>query len=117
MGRFFEVVEFNSFSSMGDSGSLPPGWDEANGGALRLFDSLAAEPTHTELMPSGDRLVLFWSDLVVHEVLPCFETQPHGHRYTFTLWLTSDNPLVIGNPTDPLHALRETHYPRRDPAA
>ena len=87
-----------------------PRWDEDNGGEIRLFDALG-EPQHTDLAPSGDRLLLFWSDLLVHEVLPCFDTEAHAHRFTLTLWFASDNPLAIGNPTDALYPLRQAHYP------
>jgi len=91
---------------------LNPNWNEDNGGAIRLYDSLTI-PHHTDIAPSGDRLLLFWSDLLVHEVLPCFETEAHGHRYTFTMWFASDNMLVIGDPSDALHPLRQAHYPSK----
>jgi hypothetical protein len=102
---------------------INPGWDEANGGAIRLYDRLegAADApatsdaqdveeirTYSELAPLGDRLLMFWSDLIVHEVLPSWEQ----HRYTFTFWFSSDNPICIANINDRHFALREAHYPK-----
>lgn len=66
---------------------MNPGWDTQElGGAIRLYDRLPAPPPagasldplmhelHTDICPAGgsgqDRLLLFWSDMIVHEVLP-----------------------------------------------
>lgn len=87
-----------------------PHWDSAaHGGLIRLFDRLDGAAPYTELEPVGDRLLLFWSDLIVHEVLP---SRGEAHRYTFTFWFASDNPACIAQPTDAHWALREAHYPR-----
>ena len=89
---------------------LNPAWDlAANGGAIRLYDRLDGPAPYTDLAPTGDRLLLFWSDLIVHEVLP---SVGDAHRYTFTFWLSSDNAACIGHPADVHYALREAHYPR-----
>ena len=57
---------------------LNAGWEEAQGGALRLLEPIPAPgplpPAPTtilgEVSPRLDTLVLFWSDSVPHEVLP-----------------------------------------------
>jgi len=90
---------------------LNPSWDDTNGGEIRIFDGADDSQPPTELLPHGDRLLLFWSDLLVHQVMPCYEQAAHGHRFTFTMWFASDNPLAIANRSDPLYALRERHYP------
>lgn len=87
-------------------------WDDANGGVIRLYDQLD-EPLYTDISPQGDRLLVFWSDLLVHEVLPSWKSQEDAHRCTLTVWLTSDNPQVLLDGTDPLHALRTAHFPNR----
>ena len=116
-GGFYPKHLDNTIGPPGDTRKLTaiyyinPEWDEeANGGAIRLYDRLSVEgeAPYTELAPTGDRLLLFWSDLIVHEVLPSWGE----HRYTFTFWFSSDNPICIGNPRDPMYALREAHYPR-----
>ena len=82
----------------------------SNGGEIRLYDSLL-EPHYCDIAPVGNRLVLFWSDLIVHEVLPSWSQDQHAHRYTFTMWLSAENFKTIADATDPLYPLREAHYP------
>jgi hypothetical protein len=50
-------------------------WDaEQQGGSIRLYDSLDPDDPYTDVAPAGeggaDRIVLFWADLIAHEVLP-----------------------------------------------
>ena len=97
---------------------LNPEWDETNGGAIRLYDALT-DPTHTDLAPAGNRLVLFWSDLIVHEVLPmqmlpASAEEERGHRHTFTVWIATENPACLLDGRDPLFALRAAHYPDKE---
>lgn len=101
-----------------------PAWDlETQGGAIRLYDGLDP-PGYTDVAPCGeggaDRLLLFWSDMIVHEVLPMrkareldAEDEARGHRHTFTVWLTTENDLSLLDPRSPLFKLREAHYPER----
>ena len=57
---------------------LNPDWEEACGGALRLYCGGRA----VEIAPLLDRLVVFWSDTrCPHEVLPA-----HATRYAITVW-------------------------------
>ena len=67
---------------------------------------------HTDLLPAGDRLLVFWSDIMVHEVLPSLSEDADDRRYTFTIWFSSDNPRAIADPTDALYRLRTMHFPR-----
>eukprot|EP00966_Prymnesium_polylepis_P304165 7027173-Prymnesium_polylepis.1 len=102
-----------------------PGWDvEAQGGAIRIWDSLAP-PVHTDVAPVGtggaDRLLLFWSDVMVHEVLPMYVPGGGGgsdadlhHRHTFTIWLTTDNDASLLDGLSPLWPLRIAHYPDKE---
>jgi hypothetical protein len=43
-------------------GAAATAWDvERLGGAIRLYDGLE-QPSHTDVAPVGDRLLVFWSD-------------------------------------------------------
>lgn len=61
--------------------------------------------------PQGDLLLGFWSDELVHEVLPCFDESEQGHRYTKTIWLVSETEAAIADPEDPqVSAIRAKHF-------
>jgi SM-20-related protein len=55
---------------------LNPGWRPEQGGQLRLY-----LPNPVDVAPQADRLVVFLSERVEHEVLPAF-----GIRYAATAW-------------------------------
>lgn len=93
---------------------LNPAWATSaagRGGELRLWGCDAAGAEQCEdVSPDGGRLVVFWSDMVVHEVLPCL--CDHEHRYALTLWLVTDDRSSIGHNAHPtLLALRDAHFP------
>lgn len=64
---------------------LNPSWSPQDGGELQLFtaedDSVGAE----KVLPQSARLVIFRSDLIPHEVLPCFQI-----RWSLTGWFRTD---------------------------
>ena len=100
-------------------------WDEACGGCFRMFadDAAAAQvegsrgvyagraqgveaalqtdPTSAEgfpavdIAPLGGRLLCFWSDKMVHGVLPSFASTASQNRWALTVWLQSDDPSAI----------------------
>ena len=55
-------------------------WCEAHGGALRLIAGGSGE--HVDVAPLLDRLAIFRSEIVEHEVLPTF-----APRYAVTCWM------------------------------
>lgn len=66
---------------------LNPHWKAENGGQLRLFlpqnqTSELQEETEVVVDPLGDRLLIFQSATVEHEVLAS-----NAPRYALTLWL------------------------------
>ena len=77
---------------------LNEGWDEGDGGALRLHlprecgarDAAVAEAHASErspaidVLPALDRMAVFRADRVMHEVRPC----PVRHRYAASVWVT-----------------------------
>jgi hypothetical protein len=97
---------------------MNPEWDaESNGGQIRLFTELPGDgaasdkSTFVDFIPALDTAVLFWSDSIVHEVLPCWQTDEAAHRCTFTMWFVSDNPAVIVSNRDPFRAVSDAHFP------
>lgn len=72
------------------------GWTEENGGCFRIYNPQGSASELTDIQPQGDRLLCFWSDVLVHSVQPSFA--PRGakdHRYALTVWLTSTSPAAI----------------------
>jgi hypothetical protein len=64
-------------------------WRPELGGEFRIFG--ATDNDTTDIAPQGDRLLVFWSDVLVHSVLPSMA--PRGkadHRYALTVWLTCE---------------------------
>lgn len=111
---------------------LNPDWDTREGGELRVWD---CEPSasrgdyftsdddntsfdlpshgHTDVAPEGDRVVMFWSDLCVHEVLANSSVSPSDHRYALTLWFVSedDSDSCILQPHHSLYRqLHDQHF-------
>lgn len=89
---------------------LNPEWESSQGGELRIYsknNGVVVVP------PEADTLAMFWSDQIVHDVLPTLnniEVKDH-RRYALTLWLVSENESEIVNPKDPHYELRQTHFP------
>jgi len=69
---------------------LNPDWQPGDGGELRLFEADNPEREFHRLEPLAGRLLLFRSDLIPHEVLPC--TQP---RWSLTGWFRTDDPALL----------------------
>lgn len=68
-----------------------------------------------DLTPEGDRLVMFWSDLCVHEVLANLAPRgdrEHGDRYAMTLWFVSDDSGRICDNSGPAWQVVLDHFPR-----
>ena len=77
------------------------------GGALRLWvpdGDGPGEPVDVE--PVGDRLVCFFSDRIVHEVLPTED--PDALRYAHTLWLVNEG---VCDASRPGQATVAAHFP------
>lgn len=58
-----------------------------------------------------EKLLLTWIVCLGCQVMPNWDTAADKHRYTFTIWMTSDNPGMIANPDDKFHPLRHAHFP------
>ena len=58
-------------------------WQIEDGGCLRIFDNTRDSKNSHDIVPHADRLVLFRSDLVEHEVLPSTKKT----RMAITVWL------------------------------
>jgi len=82
--------------------------DDPRGGYFRAYDVPNKDET-TCIAPRGDRLILFWSDSLVHDVSPSFA--PHGdvdRRWALTVWFIADKKSGIIRATDA--AIEERHF-------
>jgi Rps23 Pro-64 3,4-dihydroxylase Tpa1-like proline 4-hydroxylase len=48
-----------------------------------------------DIAPLGGRLLCFWSDTMVHGVLPSFAASEAANRWALTVWLQTDEPDAI----------------------
>lgn len=89
---------------------MNPSWDASQGGELRIYSK---DHGVVVVPPKADTLAMFWSDQIVHDVLPTLNdiSDAAQRRYALTLWLVSENESEIVNPKDPHYALRQTHFP------
>eukprot|EP00579_Thalassiosira_antarctica_P019315 CAMPEP_0201967994 /NCGR_PEP_ID=MMETSP0904-20121228/12528_1 /ASSEMBLY_ACC=CAM_ASM_000553 /TAXON_ID=420261 /ORGANISM="Thalassiosira antarctica, Strain CCMP982" /LENGTH=331 /DNA_ID=CAMNT_0048515583 /DNA_START=147 /DNA_END=1140 /DNA_ORIENTATION=+ len=81
--------------------------DDPRGGYFRAYD-VPEEDAVTAIAPRGDRLILFWSDSLVHDVSPSYA--PSGdadRRWALTIWFIADKKGVI-RATDA--AIEEKHF-------
>lgn len=73
---------------------LNPDWQPEHKGEFRLYGPLPdAQPT--DIAPVGDRLLVFWSDDLIHGVLPNLCESHKDHRYALTVWLLAENEKDI----------------------
>ena len=74
--------------------------DDPRGGYFRAYD-VPEEGDVTCIAPRGDRLIMFWSDSLVHDVSPSFA--PNGdadRRWALTIWFIADKKNGVIRPTD-----------------
>ena len=72
---------------------LNENWRPECGGQFRIYND---GKEIVDINPVYDRLLVFWSDKLVHSVLPSFT--PKGvadHRYALTIWLTTTTTSAI----------------------
>lgn len=77
------------------------------GGDLRLY----LEDGILDLSPDSGRVVMFWSDEIPHEVLPCAPHESSDEeeydRYALTVWIPTLDPRNIQPPGSKFQSLRE----------
>jgi hypothetical protein len=76
-------------------------WREELGGELRIHNAgvvdTKGKPRSEFVQPQKDRLVVFWSDRIVHSVMPSQAFNGAAdYRYALTLWLKCTSPSAIG---------------------
>jgi SM-20-related protein len=64
---------------------LNPQWSENDGGELVLYSPEDEKQMTKKILPRWGRLVVFRSDLIPHEVLPCIQI-----RWSLTGWFRTD---------------------------
>lgn len=91
---------------------LQEGWSPGQGGQLRMFLPPTRKASDMELPfvdiePLGGRLVLFWSDVMVHSVCESSASSEAEYRWALTVWLhTTDVRLIQFD-----EALEAIHFP------
>lgn len=83
--------------------------DDPRGGYFRAYDA-PAEGDVTCIAPRGDRLIMFWSDSLVHDVSPSYTPSGDGtdRRWALTIWFTADKKTGVILATDA--AVEEKHF-------
>ena len=80
---------------------LNPHYDERVGGALRVWDAEVVgagadgplcRDGAARVAPRGDRLVVFWSDALVHDVEPSHIASSADDRWALTVWHIATEP-------------------------
>jgi len=102
---------------------LNPHWNAQAGGHLRVWDAdiVGAEadgPLSSDgaahIAPRGDRLVVFWSDALVHDVEPSRIVSSADHRWALTVWFIAMEPWAdpsLARGLNPLIACRHFDAP------
>lgn len=70
---------------------LNPGWDDADGGTLRVYLGAGDEERHVDVAPTAGTVVVFDSQRIYHEVM-----QSHAPRFSVTGWfrVRSDRTML-----------------------
>ena len=82
--------------------------DDSRGGYFRAYDVPESDMT-TCIAPRGDRLIMFWSDSLVHSVSPSYA--PNGdkdRRWALTIWFVADKKKGLIRPSD--ITVEEKHF-------
>ncbi|KAL7525557.1 hypothetical protein ACHAWF_001420 [Thalassiosira exigua] len=82
--------------------------DDPRGGYFRAYD-VPEDGEVTCIAPRGDRLIMFWSDSLVHDVSPSYA--PNGdadRRWALTVWMTADRTSGTIRPSDA--EVEENHF-------
>jgi hypothetical protein len=93
---------------------LNPDYSDGDGGELRLRLN---DNRVVDLDPCGGRLVMFWSDEIPHEVLPCapgndVDDETHD-RYALTVWIPDLDVRNIQTAGSKFESLRATAFPKK----
>jgi hypothetical protein len=67
---------------------------DERGGYFRAYD-VPSKGEVTQIAPKGDRLLLFWSDSLVHDVSPSFCATEKDRRFALTVWFVVDEGGTI----------------------
>lgn len=96
---------------------LNPDYVQGDGGELRV---LLLGQQCVDLTPVGGRMVIFWSDDIPHEVLPCkpdLDVQASSaaamefyDRHALTIWIPDSDPRNIQSPDSKFQSLRSDAF-------
>ena len=76
-------------------------WKSSLGGNFRLWHEKidastgkVSEVQVVDVVPKGGRMIVFFSDALVHAVMPSEACKEEEHRYALTVWLPTANGIV-----------------------
>jgi hypothetical protein len=70
------------------------GENDSRGGYFRAYDVPEVDKVKV-IAPRGDRLLLFWSDSLVHDVSPSFVLEEKDRRWALTVWFVAEEGGTI----------------------
>ena len=74
--------------------NTPGSWHPDLGGEFRLwYDDKEQNECVVDIAPKGGRMVVFFSDSLVHAVMPTGAMTEQDHRYALTVWLPTAKGL------------------------
>mmetsp|Transcript_91625 Transcript_91625/g.147919 ORF Transcript_91625/g.147919 Transcript_91625/m.147919 type:complete len:296 (+) Transcript_91625:381-1268(+) len=74
---------------------MNPNWAVDQGGMFRAFADSDSPECYVDIEPVADRILFFWSDVLVHGVGPSFAESTDQHRYALTVWLVAAEGVEI----------------------
>ena len=106
--RMFVPPEHSTQDCAGLTFGRAAGLEDFGGGTADDHDRASEKVLHScvDIAPLGGRLLAFWSDAMVHGVLPSFAPTDDAQRWALTIWLHTEDPAAIQFDA----AMEEAHF-------
>lgn len=87
-------------------------WKPEYGGILRIHLNKGSKE-YIDIEPKGNRLVLFWSDMMIHQVLPTTKEFEGKKRFTLTIWISTTDKRNIHEDETLLRKICQKHFTQK----